>query len=102
MLLRVDMSSARSSHLPQKGLGWVESGEEEEDLRREEGGEVAGVGRGGGGRKGGTLRGRGGRWHVTERIAQEIEPLDPTTVGVREGGEASVWIAGWLRRSGHN
>jgi hypothetical protein len=52
MLLRVCRSSVRSSHLSQKGLGWVDNGEEEEDLRREEGGEVVGGGvRGEGERK---------------------------------------------------
>jgi hypothetical protein len=63
---------------------------------------VAGVGRGGGRWKGGTMRGGGGRWHVTGRIAQEIEPLNPTIVGVREGGEASVGITRWLGKSRHN
>jgi hypothetical protein len=48
MLLRVFMSSVRSSPLPLRELGWLESREEEEDLRRGEGGEVAGKGRGGG------------------------------------------------------
>jgi hypothetical protein len=95
------MSSSHSSSLPPKEVGWLESGEEEEEPKSGEGGETTGEGRGGVVERR-DVRGRGGRWHITERISQEIKPLDPTTVGVREGGEASDWIAGRFRRRGHD
>jgi hypothetical protein len=44
MFLRVVMSSSHSSPLPPKEMGWLESGEEEEEPSRGDGGEVVGEG----------------------------------------------------------
>jgi hypothetical protein len=46
-VLRIFRSFVWSAHLAQEGLGWVESGEEEEDLRGEVGWGVVNEKRGG-------------------------------------------------------
>jgi hypothetical protein len=91
---------AYDHHLDRSGsLRWRGRGKGQGE--GDEGGGRRLVARGGRRRWRATWRGRR-RWRIPQRIAKKVEPLDPTTVGVREGRKPSEGVYEGLRGRGHN